>query len=230
MLPNVWDIATAHLLVSAGFPALGTTSLGVAGSRGLPDGVGAIHSENLRLAAALVTLPVPITVDIERGSVESAVAMAALGAAGVNIEDATGPTESMVALIRGVKREAPGLFVNARTDEHWQRTGELRETLRRVQQYEDAGADGVFVPGLTDLAALEAVVNAVTVPVNALFSPGIRTLRELRDIGVRRVSTGSLLFRAALAASVRTAVAVRDGLAVDDGLPSYSEIESIFTQ
>lgn len=83
VLPNVWDVASARSLVEAGFPALGTTSLGVAAANGLPDGVGATDAETLRLTRSLAKLPVDLTVDIETGSVGAAVAMAAAGAVGV---------------------------------------------------------------------------------------------------------------------------------------------------
>ncbi len=117
---------------STGFRALGTTSLGVAAASGLPDGTGAPSAETLRLTRSLAKLPVQhLTIDIETGSVDAAVAVAAAGAAGVNMEDAMGSADAHAALIRSVKRELPQLFVNARTDTHWQRPGDLAETLRR---------------------------------------------------------------------------------------------------
>jgi len=226
VLPNVWDVASARSLVEAGFSALGTTSLGVAAAAGLPDGVGAADAETLRLTRSLARLPVHLTVDIETGSVEAAVAVAAAGAVGVNIEDAMRSATAHAALIRSVKREVPDLFVNARTDTHWQRPGDLAEAVRRVRRYEAAGADGVFVPGLVEPADIAAVVAAVDVPVNILFLPGRHTVAALADLGVRRVSTGSLLFRAAVAASVETAVAVRDGCAVRPDLPAYATVNA----
>jgi 2-methylisocitrate lyase-like PEP mutase family enzyme len=226
ILPNVWDVASAHCLVEAGFRALGTTSLGVAAASGLTDGASATSDETLRLTRSLAKLPVHLTVDIETGSVAAAIAVAAAGAAGVNVEDAMGPAEAHAVLIRSVKRELPQLFVNARTDTHWQRTGDLAETLRRVRRYADAGADGVFVPGLAEPADIAAVVAAVDVPVNILFLPGRHTVAFLSELGVRRISTGSLLFRAALAACVDAAVAVRDDLVVRPDLPSYTQVNS----
>jgi 2-methylisocitrate lyase-like PEP mutase family enzyme len=226
ILPNVWDVASARCLVAAGFRALGTTSLGVAAANGLPDGVGATGAETLHLTRSLAKLPVHLTVDIETGSVSAAAAVAAAGAAGVNIEDAMCPPEAHAALIRSVKRELPQLFVNARTDTHWQRAGDLAETLRRIRRYADAGADGVFVPGLAKPADIAAVVAAVDVPVNILFVPGEHTIAALSQLGVRRISTGSLLFRAALAACADTALAVRDGLAIRPDLPSYTQVNA----
>ncbi len=224
ILPNVWDVASARFLVQAGFPAIGTTSLGVAAANDLPDGAGAAEAETLHLTHRLSRLPVHLTVDLETGSVATAVAVAAAGAAGVNMEDGMGPAEAHAALIRSVKREVPGLFVNARTDTHWLRQGDIAEALRRVRLYADAGADGVFVPGMAEPADIAAVVTAVDVPVNVLFIPGRHTVASLRDLGVRRISTGSLLFRAALAAAVDTALAVRDGREIRTDLPSYAAI------
>lgn len=224
ILPNAWDVASARCLVQAGFPAIGTTSLGVAAANGLPDGAGATAAETLDLTRRLSRLPVHLTVDLETGSVATAVAVAAAGAAGVNMEDGMGPAEAHAALIRSVKREVPRLFVNARTDTHWLRPGDLAEALRRVRLYADAGADGVFVPGMAEPADIAAVVTAVDVPVNVLFLPGRHTVASLRDLGVRRISTGSLLFRAALAAAVDTALAVHDGCEIRTDLPSYAEI------
>jgi 2-methylisocitrate lyase-like PEP mutase family enzyme len=226
ILPNVWDVASARCLAEAGFRALGTTSLGVAAAAGLPDGAGAIEAETLRLTRSLATLPVLLTVDIETGSVRAAAAVAEAGADGVNIEDAMAPAEAHATLIRSVKRELPKLFVNARTDTFWQRPGDLAETLDRVRRYADAGADGVFVPGLAEPADIAAVVAAVDIPVNLLFLPGRHTIAGLSQLGVRRVSTGSLLFRAALAACAEAAVAVRDGRVVRPGLPSYTQVNA----
>ncbi|MGW0435845.1 isocitrate lyase/PEP mutase family protein [Micromonospora sp. NPDC003197] len=224
VLPNVWDVASARWLVAAGFVALGTTSLGLAAACGLPDGVGATDFEAVRLTRRLAQLPVPLTVDIETGSVATAVEVAAAGAVGVNVEDGMGCAEAHAALITAVKREVPGLFVNARTDTYWQRPGDLAETLHRVRRYADAGADGVFVPGLAEPADIAAVVAAVDVPVNVLFLPGRHTVAALADLGVRRISMGSLLFRAALAATVDTALAVRDGGELRSDLPSYAQV------
>jgi 2-methylisocitrate lyase-like PEP mutase family enzyme len=89
--------------------------------------------------------PARHSVDIETGPVGAAVAA---GAVGVNMEDAMGPAAAHAALVRSVKREVPHLFVNARADTHWQRPGDLTETLRRIRHYADAGADSVLVPGL----------------------------------------------------------------------------------
>ncbi|GAB3575028.1 isocitrate lyase/phosphoenolpyruvate mutase family protein [Amycolatopsis endophytica] len=236
LLPNAWDYASAAVLVAEGFPAIGTTSLGVAAAAGLPDGTGATRDETVALARRLTRLPCHVTVDIEGGFSDDpgevaalGAELAALGVAGVNIEDGRDNVRladpaQQCALVAALKSAAPGLFVNARTDTHWLGTGE--DPLARVRAYADAGADGVFVPGLTGETSIAAVVAAVDVPVNVLFSPAGPGLGRLRELGVRRVSCGSLLFRAALEAVVRTVDAVASGHEIPP-VPAYADVQAL---
>ncbi|CCH34663.1 isocitrate lyase/phosphoenolpyruvate mutase family protein [Actinosynnema sp. NPDC047251] len=229
VLPNAWDFASAAALVQAGFTAIGTTSLGVASAAGIPDAAGVAREETLALARKLVRLPVPVTVDVEAGFGDVrglAAELADLGVAGVNIEDGRGdgladPVEQ-AELVRAFKETAPHLFVNARVDTHWLHVDQ-GSTVERALRYVEAGADGIFVPGLVDPAEITAVVAAVPVPLNVLAQ---RDIRELAELGVRRVSTGSLLFRAALHATVATAQAVRDGAPVGE-VPGYDEVQRL---
>ncbi|MGM1061640.1 isocitrate lyase/PEP mutase family protein [Saccharothrix sp. Mg75] len=228
VLPNAWDHASAAALVEAGFPAIGTTSLGVAAAHGLPDAAGRARAETVALARRLVRLPVPVTVDVEAGydGPELAAELAGIGVAGVNVEDGRGAGLADPAdharLVRAVKGAAPGLFVNARVDTHWLGV-DRASTTDRALRYADAGADGVFVPGLADERGIEALVRAVPRPLNVLAQLDVRVLR---DLGVRRVSTGSLLFRAALGEAVRAALAVRDGGRVPAG-PTYERVRGL---
>ncbi|WP_432987869.1 isocitrate lyase/PEP mutase family protein [Dactylosporangium sp. CA-233914] len=224
VLPNAWDVASARALVAAGFAAVGTTSLGVAAGHGVPDGEGAAVDATLRLVGRLSSLPVFVSADIERGSVAAASAVAEAGGAGVNVEDGLAEPSAHARLIRDIKRAVPGLFVNARTDTHWLRAGDVREAVRRARMYQDAGADGVFVPGMSDRSEISEIVEALAVPLNVLALPSGPSVRELAALGVARVSMGSLLFRASLAAVVETATAVRDGGAVRADLPSYQDV------
>ena len=219
LLPNAWDVASAVGYVDAGFPAVGTTSFGVATSAGHPDGDGATRDDNLVLARRLSRLPVHISVDVEDGysddPVEVADYVADLGVAGVNIEDSAAARlvdpALLAAKVAAVKERSPEVFVNARIDTYWfDQDATVEVTVERARTYVAAGADGVFVPGLTDAREIEAIAAAVPAPLNLLVVPG-RTLRELADLGVRRVSTGSLPHRAAIDAAVRVATAVRDG-------------------
>jgi 2-methylisocitrate lyase-like PEP mutase family enzyme len=191
---------------------------------------GATHTETLELAAKLVRLRVPITVDIEAGfgadPRELAAQLCELGVAGVNLEDGRGdhlaePAEQ-AELLGAFKDGAPGIFLNARIDTHWLGL-DRSSTIERARRYADAGADGVFVPGLVDDREIIAMVAAVALPLNVLAQ---RDVRQLAGLGVRRVSTGSLLFRAALGSAVATAEAVRDGTPIQ-AAPTYETVQAL---
>ncbi|MDT4974662.1 MAG: hypothetical protein QOG98_420 [Pseudonocardiales bacterium] len=239
VLPNAWDVASAVLLAEVGFPAIGTTSLGVTAAAGLPDGAAAGSDLTVALARTLVgRLAVPITVDVEGGYYDDPAAVAALAAeladldvAGINLEDGRAggtlrPVAEHAAIIRAVVAAAPALFVNARTDTYWLdigvADGRNEETIQRLLAYRDAGASGVFVPGLVDLADTATVAARVGLPLNVLWRPGVE-LAALASAGVARVSTGSALYRHALAAALGAADAARTGaepvtVAVDYGV------------
>ncbi|AUG79350.1 phosphonomutase [Kitasatospora sp. MMS16-BH015] len=224
LLANAWDHGSAALLAAEGFEAIGTTSLGVAAAAGLPDGASATRQETVRLARRLGRSGWLVSVDVEGGFSEEpaevaalAVELAAAGVAGINLEDGRAdgtlaPAELHAAKIAAVKAAAPELFVNARTDTWWAgRPDPLPEAEDRLKQYQEAGADGVFTPGLTDPALIAGLLGELTVPLNLLWSPAGPSYRELAALGVGRVSLGSLLYRTALAAALDTARAVRDG-------------------
>ncbi|MCP2249895.1 isocitrate lyase/PEP mutase family protein [Lentzea aerocolonigenes] len=225
ILPNAWDYTSAAALHAAGFHAIGTTSLGVAAAHGIPDGMGLAGEQAIALAALLKDLPCPITVDLESGfGMDAADLVAGLDAAGVNLEDGRphglAEVREQADLIARVKERAPGVFLNARIDTHWQGIA-IEETEARAKAYVDAGADGIFVPGLTEPHDIEKLANLA--PLNVLAQN--RAPKELGDLGVKRISTGSLLFRAALHHTVATAKAVRDG-----GIPqafSYEDVQAL---
>ena len=235
-LPNAWDLASARWLAHAGHPVVGTTSLGVAYGSGLPDGTGAGVARTTALARVLTGAGIPVTVDLEAGSsddpgevAEEVRGLAALGVVGVNLEDSRAG-QLLDARLAAAKVAAaaavPGIFVNARTDVFWLRAGDPRErtaeALRRSARYAAAGADGVFVPGVADLATTARLVAGVDVPFNALLSPAGPGTTELAGCGVARTSCGSLLFRAALQAAVDTAATLGRGGTVPPP-PPYEE-------
>lgn len=230
LLPNAWDMASAAALVQQGYLAIGTTSLGVAASHGLPDAAAATSAETLALARSLVHLPVPLTVDVEAGfgldPAELAVELTTMRVAGINIEDGRGdrlePVDEQCARISALKDAAPELFVNARVDTSWLRR-DLGSTLPRARAYVDAGADGIFVPGLREEPLIEELVATLgKTPLNLLAE---LPFRRLASLGVRRVSTGSLLFRTAITQAVAAADAYRAGRCAPEAL-SYEVIES----
>lgn len=237
VLPNAWDCASAAALVAAGFPAIGTTSLGVAATAGLVDGVGSTRDQTLALARRLATLPVPVTIDIEAGFDDPATLareLAHAGVAGINLEDSRAGTsladpDDQADLIAAVKSAAPQLFLNARVDTYWLDI-DTPATISRARRYAEAGADGVFVPGALDEPTIASLVASVPVPINLLYQPGGHTVDGLGELGVRRVSTGSLLFRAAVGAAVETALTVRHNSTLPTGIPSYAEIQDLHIQ
>ncbi|WCN78752.1 isocitrate lyase/PEP mutase family protein [Micromonospora sp. LH3U1] len=241
LLPNAWDHASAAALAARGHRAIGTTSLGVAAAAGRPDGTAATAGETLALARRLATLPVLLSVDVEAGfsadpaAVAGYVAeLAGLGVVGINLEDGRADgtladPEDTADKVAAVKAAVPDLFVNARTDTWWLGVDDpLSQTLARARAYQAAGADGIFVPGTVDLATLRVLTQRIDAPLNALYQPGGPGLEDLGGAGVARVSTGSLLFRAGLAAAVAAADGIRaGGIAALDGLPSYAEVQGL---
>jgi 2-methylisocitrate lyase-like PEP mutase family enzyme len=231
LLPNAWDHASAAALAKAGFSAIGTTSLGVAAALGLRDGAAETAEATVELARRLTHLPVPITMDIEDGFSKDPAAVAAyverLGpVAGVNLEDQLGDPATHAAVIRAVKARTPEVFVNARPDTYWLGRPSLTETLERARAYVDAGADGIFVPGVADENEIATLAEALSAPLNVLFSPNASSVPRLAELGVARISTGSLLYRVALGAAITAASAIGDGAAAFQA-PSYAAIDAL---
>ncbi|MPZ84719.1 MAG: isocitrate lyase/phosphoenolpyruvate mutase family protein [Actinophytocola sp.] len=233
VLPNAWDVPSALALAAAGFEAIGTTSFGVAASHGRPDGGRATAGANLALARALAPVPGYVSMDVEDGYAddpdEVAEYIAHLPVDGVNVEDSTAealiPPPVHAAKVAAIKRRRPELFVNARVDTYWLgQHATVEETLDRATAYVRAGADGIFVPGATDPAVLRELTTNIPVPVNVLPVPGL-TVADLKGLGVRRVSTGSLPYRAAVHAAVTAALAVRDGGTIPEAV-AYPELQS----
>lgn len=216
VLVNAWDVMSAIALADAGHPAIGTTSLGLTAAAGMPDGVRAGRDLTLALVSALAgRLAVPLTVDLEDGYdddpaavVDFVIELASAGAVGINLEDAGRTAAAHARIITAVKTAVPDVFVNARTDTFWSGTHDLNDALERCRAFRGAGTDGLFVPGLNDPVGLAAVV-ALGSPVNALWQPGL----DLSSSGIARISTGSALYRYALAAAVDVADTARSCVA-----------------
>ena len=238
VLPNAWDVPSALAFVDAGFAAVGTTSFGVASSLGRPDGGRATREANLSLVRALSTLPAHLSVDVEDGYADepdrvadhvAELVDAAGNVSGINVEDSTAEVlvspEAHAAKVAAIARRCPGLFVNARVDTYWLgQDATVSATIERAARYVEAGASGVFVPGATEPAVLRELAGAVPVPLNVLVTPGL-SVAELGELGVRRVSTGSLPYRAAMHAAVEVATAVLHGRPVPAATP-YPDLQA----
>lgn len=219
LMPNAWDVGSARLLASLGFPALATTSSGHAASLGRQD-QRVTRDELLVHAAQLASaVELPVSVDAETcfpsdsGGVAATVRMIAeTGAAGVSIEDydpETGLVPSGLAVERvGVAAEVAhqhGLTLTARAENHLYGNDDLDDTIDRLRAYRRAGADVVYAPGPTSAVDIRRLVLAVEAPLNVLALPDGPTVEELFSLGVRRVSTGGALAFAAYGALVASA-------------------------
>ncbi|MBP0458760.1 isocitrate lyase/PEP mutase family protein [Streptomyces montanisoli] len=250
VLPNAWDAASAAVIAEAGARAIATTSGGVAWSLGRGDGEHAdlelMAGAAARIAAAV---DVPVTVDAESGYGDIAEAVrhfVAAGAVGVNLEDSGAPGGGLysagqqAARIRTAREAAtaaglPELVINARTDIYLRGVGapegRLDDALARTAAYAEAGADGIFVPGLLDLDALRALAEG-PLPVNVMAGPGAPAVAELAAAGVRRVSVGTGAAQAAYTAARAAAVALlTDGTYGPlEGALDYSTLNALFTK
>jgi len=219
LLPNAWDVPSALAFYEAGYRGIGTTSFGVAASVGHPDGGRSSKEPTSRLVRQLRTLPAYVSADIEDGYDDDpdvvAEFVAGLGAAGINIEDSTNEKlispSAHAAKVAAIKQRSPEVFVNARVDTYWLgQDATVSATLKRAEAYVEAGADGIFVPGASDPSDLLQLTGNIPIPVNVLVVPQL-SLAQLADLGVRRVSTGSLPYRAAIDAAVDVAQKIRSG-------------------
>nr|WP_052478902.1 isocitrate lyase/phosphoenolpyruvate mutase family protein [Kibdelosporangium sp. MJ126-NF4]CEL21158.1 Probable carboxyvinyl-carboxyphosphonate phosphorylmutase [Kibdelosporangium sp. MJ126-NF4]CTQ96276.1 Probable carboxyvinyl-carboxyphosphonate phosphorylmutase (EC 2.7.8.23) [Kibdelosporangium sp. MJ126-NF4] len=228
VLANAWDAGSARLIEAAGVAAVATTSAGIAWSLGVPDGETLGRVDMLGVVRRIVkAVDLPVTADIESGyaddpdGVAQAVAeFVDAGVVGLNFEDAwhggpqtLRPIADQAARIGAVRKAAGAdVFVNARVDTYLLSTGDLADTLARAAAYLDAGADGVFVPGLTDLAVLTNLVEQVDGPVNVMAGPGSPTVAEFASAGVARVSLGANIAAGAYGFARRAAMeAITDG-------------------
>ena len=254
ILPNVWNPLSAKIFEQAGFKAIATTSSGIAASLGYPDGEKIpkkLMFDMVRLIAQSVDIPV--SMDFETGYGRTLEEICAnvqtiidAGVVGINIEDENPDKpgtlfsiEEQVKKIKAIKAYAQKLgvplFINARTDIFWLKlyTPEKRlgETIRRLKAYEKAGANGVFVPGLSDLTIVEEITKNISIPLNILSGPWVKDTAALVSAGVSRISIGS--------AAIRDLVSRLQGLAGQlssstdltffDGSVPYSKLKDMLT-
>jgi 2-methylisocitrate lyase-like PEP mutase family enzyme len=201
VLANCWDAGTARLIASLGARAIATSSAGVAWSHGHRDG------DALPLDALVATvraiarvIDMPLSVDVEGGyvsAVDSIAAVVDAGAVGVNLEDGVGAPALLAEKIAAVRARGLDVFVNARTDVYLRGLAapeaRVAETIVRARRYRDAGADGLFVPGVIAADEIAAIAAEVALPLNVLARPGLPSAAELASLGVRRLSSGSAL-------------------------------------
>ena len=247
VLPNAWDAGSARILEQVGFPAIATTSAGIAWALGVPDG-GELPRETMleHVSRIVAAVSVPVTADLEDGYGDTAddvgdtvARAAALGAVGANIEDAG--RDGLFGIDRAAERimaardAAPsGTFVlNARTDTYFAGAeGDVfAETVERALRYVDAGADCVFVPGVVDEDTIRRLAEAIPGPLNVVA--GLANTIDaptLFSLGVRRVSLGGSLARAAMTTLERAGRELLDAgtLGFLDGAIGYADLQRRF--
>ena len=232
-IPNPWDAGSARILKSLGFEALATTSAGLAYSLAKPDGEGVVTlQEALANSAAISTaVNLPVAADLENGysntpegCAEAILLAAKAGVVGGSIEDATGkadapiyPFEFAVERIRAAVEAARSLdfpfMLTARAENLIHGVIDLKDTIKRLEAYAEAGADVLFAPGLKTADDIALVVKAVAPkPINVVMglSGTSFSLNQLEDLGVKRVSLGSSLARAAYGAFINAAAEIKD--------------------
>ncbi|MEA2835535.1 MAG: hypothetical protein QOD89_85 [Bradyrhizobium sp.] len=230
VLFNAWDVATAAAIAKT-FPAVATSSAAVASALGFADGEQVPFDMVTGLVSRITAaVAVPVSIDLEAGygdtpdaAAESATKIMKAGAIGINIEDGLSEgTRQLVGLeqhaakIKAVRDAAQKLgihlFINARTDPFLRKFGSpnecLNEAARRARAYADAGADGIFVPGLTELALIEQFALLTPLPVNIMVTQGVPKISELARVGVQRVSLGPWPMMAAMRVIEQAAAAV----------------------
>jgi 2-methylisocitrate lyase-like PEP mutase family enzyme len=246
VLPNIWDVASARVIEAAGFPAIATTSAGVAFSLGYPDGQNIPREEMIaRIGRIVRAVEVPVTADVEAGygatpedAARTTRELIQVGAVGMNLEDRSGhPNRPLIDLqlavekIKAARETAAQLsvpiVVNARTDVYLlpdaEPAGGYDEALRRLSAYRDAGGDCVFAPGLKDSETIGRLVRDLQCPLNILALPGSLSVPELEKLGVARISLGGGPMRATLGLLRRMAEELKTAgtySALDGAVPS----------
>jgi len=253
VLANAWDAISARIVEEVGFPAVGTTSAGVAATLGYPDGQRVSRDEMLEVVARVArAVQVPVTADMEAGygttpeeMAETACRLIAAGAVGLNLEDVTGDEESsqvdlplQLEKIRAIREASAAagvpLVINARTDVYLMPIGpaetRFERTVERLRAYANAGADCVFAPAVKDADTIARLAKAVQAPLNILLMPGAPNLSQLEKLGVARASIGSGLMRATLGTARKIARAMfeqRDDWALFTETVPYAEVNRL---
>ena len=252
ILPNAWDVASARIFEDAGFPAIATTSAGIAFSLGHPDGQRIPREEMMaRIGRITRAVHVPVSADVESGygptaedAAKTTRELIQMGVIGMNLEDASGrrdqPLSSLELAVEKIRaaREAAvkmqaQIVINARTDIYLLTGGnpdaDYSEALRRLVAFRDAGADCVFAPGLKDADTIGRLAKAVQCPLNILAVTGTPSIAELANLGVARVSVGSGPMRATLGLLRRLAEELRTmgTYGAMDGAVPYADVNKL---
>ncbi|MFD2251465.1 2-methylisocitrate lyase-like PEP mutase family enzyme [Pseudochelatococcus lubricantis] len=251
IIPNPWDVGTARILAAMGFPALATTSAGMAFSMGIAEGLAPREDVLAHCKALVEATPLPVSADLEKGfgdspasAAETVVAAAGIGLAGCSLEDHTGDrrqpiydfnhaVERIEAAAQACRSLSHDFILTARCENLLWGRPDLDDTIRRLQAFGNAGADVLYAPGLTDIDTIRTVCAAVSKPVNVVMGmPGATFgATELAEAGVKRISVGSALARLAFGAFVRAAreMQAHGTFRFSEQAMGFAELEGFFT-
>lgn len=253
LLPNAWDALSAKLFEQAGARAIGTTSAGIAASLGFSDGQKL--SKTLFLSAVnriINSVSVPVTVDIEAGYgddlpgiIDTAQRIIDMGGVGINIEDgipghlsALEDISAQCKKISAIKslseKHNDVLFINARTDVFWLKhlppKQRYEAALQRLLAYQNSGASGLFIPGLNNLSKITCLAQAVNLPINILGGSWIKSMGDISQAGVSRVSVGSAPCRAMVAfiQALGSKLIQQENFSIFENIPPYEWLDELF--
>lgn len=249
ILPNAWDAGSAKVIEDAGAQAIATSSAGVAWALGFTDG-DTLPPRLLADLTARITaaISIPLSVDFEGGYTknpkevgENLKPIIDAGAVGINIEDGEGSPELLAKKIENARQAAETLgvnvFINARTDVYLAEIGspESRagETIQRAARYRAAGANGLFVPGLSEPSEIKAIAPEVKMPLNVMAVPDLPLAKELKKLGVQRLSSGTgipQMIWGRVAELAKSFLTTGDSKPMFEGSMPYGKLQKLFTK
>jgi 2-methylisocitrate lyase-like PEP mutase family enzyme len=207
IIANAWNVKSAQIIESSGYNAIATSSGAIANSLGYPDGEKIRFSELLYVIQRIKSCTnIPLSVDLERGYTDDLTELndhvqklVDIGVSGINLEDAQGEEiylKKLYSVKNYLTKNNGKLFINARCDAFLQHLDSpLEKTMKRAKLYEEAGADGLFVTGIEDLALVREITSSVTLPVNVVGVPKLSSIEALTAAGVRRISMAVFLYK-----------------------------------
>ena len=247
VIPNPFDTGSARILEHLGFEALASSSAGFAFTRGKPDMAVTREEKMLHLREMCAAVSLPVNADLQNGfgdrpedAAETIRQAAQAGCAGGSIEDSTGnltdpiydiglARERIVAAVEAARSAGFKFMLTARAENHLWGRNDLPDTIRRLQAYQEAGADVLFAPGLKTLEDIQTVVRAIDRPLNVIGAGLPYTLAQLQQAGVKRVSVGGGLARAAYGAVEAAGKEMLEGsFGYAGGIPSTKHFNDLF--
>jgi 2-methylisocitrate lyase-like PEP mutase family enzyme len=208
LLANAWNVKSAQLIAQNGYGAVGTSSGAISNSLGYEDGEKMPFSELLYIVQRIkASINIPLSVDLERGYTndlagleENIQKLADIGVAGINLEDAQGEEiylKKLATIKNYLAKNNLHIFINARTDGFLQKVdAPLETTIARAKRYRDAGADGIFVTGVSDPSLIKEIAASISLPLNIVGTPKLSSIKTLTECGVRRISMAVFPYKA----------------------------------